>query len=493
MRSRSIIRRIVLGFVSTAVGAVVIAALLLILNPLTGALDIVANWGISTDDAVAVHAATEVRPSNLINADFPAIIKEATSRDGHPPLQSYLLNRSGSALTGEIAPTLRPDIEIEDGESPMKEVGADLLSRDGSLLEAFAMTLPNDTVVLTDEIGWVNVERLNLYGSRSLTAPVLETLPITLQVRIIGLNNDWVQVLTTEGEPAWAQARQLEYEKVFRAVEGERYTVGGSTVLYAEPSENSEQVADLPRDSKVLLCEASYDWFLVELEDGTRAYVEPSKLAEESQFSPLDQTMYVWANHGYVFADSDDSEPAIASISKRTAVKVTGEAPSWYRIIYEDKTAYIGSYALKNDPPPIPTPTPTPRPKVSQQWKPYAGNAEGFAKRVVEIALGMQGPQGHYDCSTFVYTVLKRAGYSNPPSKVSGYYNGSHGGQRVSLANMRPGDVLVYDSYGHGNPTHVGIYIGNGKAIHCNTRRHRIMIQEYHIWYYPILAVRRFG
>ena len=46
--------------------------------------------------------------------------------------------------------------------------------------------------------------------------------------------------------------------------------------------------------------------------------------------------------------------------------------------------------------------------------------------------------------------------------------NQFYGGNRVSINNLRAGDLVFFETYEPG-PSHVGIYIGNGEFIHAGS------------------------
>lgn len=69
------------------------------------------------------------------------------------------------------------------------------------------------------------------------------------------------------------------------------------------------------------------------------------------------------------------------------------------------------------------------------------------------------------DCSGFVYSVYKNFGITlNRSSK--GMY--SSNGVSVSKSELKPGDLLFFNTSGSG-VSHVGMYIGNGEYIHAAT------------------------
>ena len=73
---------------------------------------------------------------------------------------------------------------------------------------------------------------------------------------------------------------------------------------------------------------------------------------------------------------------------------------------------------------------------------------------IVKTALNMQGPQGYFDCSLFVQTVMAKNGIEVPRST---FQYSTEVGELIEEADILPGDIVLYDSEGWGNPSHVGI------------------------------------
>lgn len=74
------------------------------------------------------------------------------------------------------------------------------------------------------------------------------------------------------------------------------------------------------------------------------------------------------------------------------------------------------------------------------------------------------------DCSGFVMSVFANFGISLPRTS----YDQSNAGYAVSLADLRPGDLLFYHGFGH-----VAIYIGNGQVVHASNAQTGIKISAY--------------
>lgn len=66
---------------------------------------------------------------------------------------------------------------------------------------------------------------------------------------------------------------------------------------------------------------------------------------------------------------------------------------------------------------------------------------------------------GRFDCSGYVSWAFRQIGVSLPTSTDAIL----HSGQRISASQMRPGDLVFFDTYKRNG--HVGIYAGNGRFI----------------------------
>lgn len=79
---------------------------------------------------------------------------------------------------------------------------------------------------------------------------------------------------------------------------------------------------------------------------------------------------------------------------------------------------------------------------------------------------GGASPEG-FDCSGFVYYVLKQLGYS--PYRTCEDLNTM--GTYVAKENLQPGDIVVFQNTYKAGISHVGIYVGNGQFIHSPNSR----------------------
>ena len=106
-----------------------------------------------------------------------------------------------------------------------------------------------------------------------------------------------------------------------------------------------------------------------------------------------------------------------------------------------------------------------PKPGITTVADVQAGGAKA---RVVQAALsrtglpyayGSAGPNS-FDCSGLVYWSMKQAGISIPRDS----WGQLGGGRPVSISELQPGDVVIYNG-----GSHAALYIGGGKVVQSVT------------------------
>ncbi len=130
--------------------------------------------------------------------------------------------------------------------------------------------------------------------------------------------------------------------------------------------------------------------------------------------------------------------------------------------------------------------------KVSYSYGPrvYGDDLEPN-RDIYKYAIGLLGTKYRFggdningiDCSSFVQHVFELAGYKMPRTAreqaLYGYF--------VRKENIKPGDLLFFATYAS-YPSHVGIYIGNGKMIHASSKGGKVEITDINQEFY----VKRF-
>lgn len=100
-----------------------------------------------------------------------------------------------------------------------------------------------------------------------------------------------------------------------------------------------------------------------------------------------------------------------------------------------------------------------------------AATAIAFAKAQLgkPYVYGAAGPDS-YDCSGLVQAAWKAAGVSLPRVTNAQFADGN----KVSVSNLQPGDLVFYYS----GISHVGMYLGDGKIIHAPNSRSVVKIVD---------------
>ncbi|MBC1502127.1 peptidoglycan DD-metalloendopeptidase family protein [Listeria weihenstephanensis] len=92
----------------------------------------------------------------------------------------------------------------------------------------------------------------------------------------------------------------------------------------------------------------------------------------------------------------------------------------------------------------------------------YAEQYLGFP-----YVFGGSTPETSFDCSGFISWVYTNSGVNNlPRTTAQGIYDQT---TKISREEARAGDLIFFtETYPAGRPvTHIGIYVGNGKMLHC--------------------------
>lgn len=113
-------------------------------------------------------------------------------------------------------------------------------------------------------------------------------------------------------------------------------------------------------------------------------------------------------------------------------------------------------------------------------------NIPDKVQKIIELAksklgspysYGSAGPHS-FDCSGFTYYIMSQNGISLPHSAA-----GQAGcGVRVSKAELKPGDLVFFDTYG--GISHAGLYIGSNKFIHASSYGSGVKISDLNEAYY---------
>lgn len=209
------------------------------------------------------------------------------------------------------------------------------------------------------------------------------------------------------------------------------------------------------------------------------------------------------------------------SMAKDATARIIGFNCGWYKIIYQNVTAYVRSDLMDLTEKPLEntdgfgyshvtakdgavqsaaiiatdgasTPTPAATP-VSAAPASVADNAT--ANALVEFAKTLKGcpyvyggtSTSGFDCSGFVQYVYKQYGYSLNRTANDQMKNGVS----VTVPELQPGDIVFFGYYGYSN--HSGIYIGDNQFIHAANPSSGVVVTSLYTDYYSstYLGARR--
>lgn len=108
-------------------------------------------------------------------------------------------------------------------------------------------------------------------------------------------------------------------------------------------------------------------------------------------------------------------------------------------------------------------------------------------EKLIDIAFDLQGIKYRFgakgmtgtDCSGYTQRVFSLLGVELPRSASEQ----ANVGKYVKVDNIQRGDLLFFRTYKKG-PSHVGIYLGDGKMIHASTRGRKVMVDDISKGYY---------
>ena len=170
----------------------------------------------------------------------------------------------------------------------------------------------------------------------------------------------------------------------------------------------------------------------------------------------------------------------IATLVHGTKVTVKSTSNGWSQITSENITGYVSDQYLSSTKPSIGSSSDT----NSSTSSTSASKVISYAKQLLgkPYVWGAQGPNG-FDCSGFTYYVFKNAAGITLPRTSAAQ---SKYGMAVSKSNLKPGDLVFFDTSGpnNGGVTHCGMYIGDGQFIHAASGQGKVVINNLNSSYY---------
>ena len=294
-------------------------------------------------------------------------------------------------------------------------------------------------------IGFVTADALRLRSSASTTAKTLDTAPENDCVVVISKEGSWYKVNYNLQE-GYMHSDYLSVLTKENAELGYGKVTGTNVNLRSGPSTSHAAVAKANKDDKCYILGLNNGWYKVIYKEKI-CYIR-------SDFLELTEIPY----------ENQDSanSPKFYRGGKSTGLKVSASALSGTTA--ETTKPSSGSNT-------------TDKSESSSASTAKGSGAEILAEAQKHLGTpyvyGGASPSG-FDCSGFVYYVLKQTGYS-PSRTLSKLYTM---GTEVEKSDLQIGDIVFFaNTYGSGL-SHVGIYSGDGEFIHAPNSRSTVSYSD---------------
>ncbi len=392
------------------------------------------------------------------------------------------------------------EIRVDAGTSGAFNRG-DMVSRAVSEhVEKMARSVADATPVFAEERcrAYVRATQASAYSHPTTDAPHTVVFEYGDVLTVTGRSDGWVQI-ESEGETWYVPAVCVTDEPVFTPVAQTLYvwsTDEADLKLYAEPSCEGEVLKEIWFADRVTAIAAACDWYQVVTEAKVEGYLPASILTTDIVFAQGSYKMYCLQELA-VYIQPDPAAEVVHYYDKNDAVQVTGYSFDWIRVLTsEDEVGYIQMEKVTDTapytPPPYTPPVYTPPPPPAFTPGTYANaNVQAVINKALSYVgcpyvLGGVG-YGGIDCSGLAMRAYEAAGIYITRSSYA--YWGV--GYSVSFSDLRPGDIVCYDSEWNGSIGHVAIYIGNGQVVHAMNEWRGVGVSSVYFGGYNIMTVRR--
>lgn len=269
---------------------------------------------------------------------------------------------------------------------------------------------------------------VNLRETADTSSKVLTKLPKGTLVSVIKTSKDWFKV-NYDNQEGWVSG---EYLSLKETTLGTGVVITEVLNLRSKPDISSDIVSKLSQNDKVTLIERSSEWYKVKTSDGDIGW-----------------------------ASSDFITKRKSSVSRGDEVDRDDEDAS-------DITSPVGDGEIDS--------------QVVQDIINYAKKFVGE-----DYVYGGDTPKEGFDCSGYTKYCFGKFGIDLERTAADQAGQGS----KVLKANLKPGDLIFFDTNGgHNHINHVGLYIGGGRFIHASSPKSGVIITDLSDGYYQRAYMR---
>lgn len=275
---------------------------------------------------------------------------------------------------------------------------------------------------------------VNIRSKPNTNSKVVGKLYKNAAATIVGKDGDWYEITSGKVKGYIKENYLITGEAVEEIADSIATKVGTVSTeglrVREEANTESKILRVIPIGEKVTIKEDYEDWVKVTNNDGKNGYVASTYIDIETKFK-----------------EAISIEEEKAKILKEKAEIVKEQEESGMKLRND-----LVSYALRF------------------QGNPYVWGGTSLTRGA--------------DCSGFTQSVFKNFGIRIPRNSRAQ----ASSGKRVSVSNMKKGDLIFYSKNGRIN--HVAIYIGNGKVVGASSRKEGINVKRYN--YRTITKVVRY-
>ena len=320
--------------------------------------------------------------------------------------------------------------------------------------------------------GIVLADTLNIRSGPSLEYPIVTKVTKNTTLDITETSNGWHKVKLPNGQIGWASSQYVNSNNVSSSPINKKGQVIASTLNVRTGASTSNSVlTKINKGTTVDVLESSNGWYKIKLLNGQIGWVSSQYITFNNiSSSPINKKGQVIASTLNVRTGASTSNSVLTKINKGTTVDVLESSNGWYKIkLLNGQIGWVSSQYITFN--------------ISYNESQNSTTNDYVVSKVINLAKaqigkpylwGAEGPNA-FDCSGFTYYVFKNAANIILPRTSSAQGNF---GVAISKNNMKPGDLVLFDSTKDGRINHVGIYIGNNSYIHSPSSGKTIRIDS---------------
>lgn len=353
----------------------------------------------------------------------------------HPSTDSKILGKLYEGSSATIKATKGNWVKIESGQvtgyinKDYLAIGAEAQKLKDKYGRKFASVKPG---VIT----------LNVRAKMSRKATILTQIPEDEEYDVVREDNDWVKISIDDGTEGYVASEYVKVVAKFKhaiSIKEEKAKIARRKAAERAEQERLRQLAAERRAQAAQASQSSSN-------TGSSTSQSSTSHSSSSQSS---------TSHSSVSQSSSSRSSSAGSSSHSSSAGSSSSSSSSGSTVSSSVGSGTGS-------------------EIASYARKFVGNPYVY---------GGSSLTNGTDCSGFTMSIYAQFGYSLPHSSraQSGY------GTSVSLANVKPGDLIFYKN--GSTIGHVALYIGGGQVVHASNARDGIKISN--MYYRQPCAARR--